>query len=67
MAEPCASQPLECEVADSESETEQPEKPEEAMGIVNTQVDEEAEPESFIETVGVDAANLLPRLGNQRS
>jgi hypothetical protein len=63
MAEPCASQPLECEAADSESENEQPEKPEvEATGIVNTQVDEEADPERFIESVGVDAANFLPDL-----
>ena len=70
MAKQCA-QPLECEAADSESETEQsqPEKPEEdeddaAMGIVNTQVDEEADPESFIKAVGVDATNVLPDLEN---
>jgi hypothetical protein len=59
---------LECEAADSESENEQPEKPEvEAMGLVNTQVDEEADPERFIESVGVDAANFLPDLETQRS
>ena len=65
MAEPCASQPLECDAAANESENEQPEKPEvEAMGIVNTQVDEEADPERCIESVGVDAANFLPDLEN---
>ena len=66
---------MECEAAAGKSETEQsqPEKPEEdeatpeddaAMGIVNTQVDAEADPENFIKAVGVDAANFLPHLEN---